>query len=192
MKLWYTFCENRNHLAALFLFFKALPPLNEVDDQLYESIGERDLRILREEYLKLKTNLEKREFLKQFYDAETKNFSIYGQHLTWTACRALFGSSFTLIQTVKDTPGSNFRDATRVSQVTGSGLLLNKEDIVVAFLKMVEQEFDVSPNKKETYIPFAFQRSLYCTFLDFWIEEVEGGIGHGSRLVPPPTESYFP
>lgn len=171
---------------------KELPPLNQVDDNLYETIGERDLRILREEYQKLTTQVEKREFLKQFYDAETTNFSIHGQYLTWEACRALFGSSYSLIQTVKETPGSRFRDATRLNQVQGSQLLLNKEDIVVAFLRMVEQEFDVSPTKKETYIPFAFQRSLYSTFIDFWIQEVEGGVGHGSdKIVVPPSESYF-
>ena len=78
-------------------------------------------------------------------------------------------------------------------QINGSNLLLNKEDIIVAFLKMIEQEFDSSPNKAETYIPYALRRTLYSisTFIDFWMDEVEGGVGHKSKTVAPPTESYF-
>ena len=60
-----------------FPFQQELPPLQEVDDKLYETIGERDLRLLRESYQQCKTYEEKREFLKMFYDAETKNLSIH-------------------------------------------------------------------------------------------------------------------
>jgi hypothetical protein len=67
--------------------------------------------------------------------------------------------------------------------------MLNKEDIIVAFLKMVEQEFETSPNSDEVFIPFNFQRTLYGTFLEFWCEEVEGGAS--GNVVVPPSESWF-
>jgi len=161
---------------------KVLCPINEVKcctkDCLQENLEETHLAALRAEYLKCTTNQEKRDFFEQFMEAETKGFSCHGQHLTWKACQALFGCSTTLLQTVKETKKSRFRDATRISQVKGSTILVNKEDIIVAFLKMVEQEFDTSPNKEETYIPHAFQKTLYTKFINFWITEVEGGVGH--------------
>jgi hypothetical protein len=63
--------------------------------------------------------------------------------------------------------------------------------IIVAFLRMVEQEFDTSPKNYQTNIPFAFQRTLYQTFIDFWMNEVEGGPGHDDEIHVPPTESWF-
>jgi hypothetical protein len=50
---------------------------------------------------------------------------------------------------------------------------MSKEDIIVAFLRCVAQEYETSPNKNEIYIPYAFQRTLYATFLEFWMEEVQ-------------------
>ena len=49
---------------------------------------------------------------------------------------------------------------------------MSKEEIIVAFLRCVAQEYESSPNKNEVYIPYAFQRTLYATFLEFWMEEV--------------------
>ena len=70
--------------------------------------------------------------------------------------------------------------------------MLKKEDInvIVAFWKMVEQEFETSPTSNDVYIPFNFQRTLYGTFLEFWCEEVEGGPS-GGKVEAPPTESWF-
>ena len=81
--------------------------------------------------------------------------------------------------------------ATRDNFVRGSTIACNKESIIVAFLRMVEQEFDTSPKKYQTNIPFAFQRTLYQTFVDFWMSEVEGGPGNEAEVYVPPTESWF-
>jgi hypothetical protein len=66
------------------------PPISEI--RVGENTAE-DLRILREEYQKCTTNQEKRDFLSDLFEAETKSFAIHGQHLTWNACQALFGAS---------------------------------------------------------------------------------------------------
>jgi hypothetical protein len=96
---------------------KVLPPISEV--RVGDNRAE-DLQVLREEYLKCKTNQEKRDFLSDLFEAETKSFAIHGQHLTWDACQALFGASKTLIQTVKQTPLNRFRNATRTEVVRGA------------------------------------------------------------------------
>jgi hypothetical protein len=54
--------------------------------------------------------------------------------------------------------------------------MVNKEDIIVAFLKEVSKIYDPQPDKIEVHIPYGFKRGLYQTFLEFWIHEVEGGI----------------
>ena len=144
----------------------------------------------RQEYLSLPTQAAKREYLQQYVDYETKGFKqFHGQHMTWQAMSLLFNASKNLIATVKRTDSSKFRDKTRINSVRGSSLMLNKEDIIVAFLKMIEQEFETSPTNQDTYIPVAFQRTLYSTFLEFWVEEVEGG--PGGCTVLPPSESWF-
>ena len=75
------------------------------------------------------------------------------------------------------------------SSFFSKGLGMSKEDIIVAFLKCVSQEFETSPNKPEVYIPYPFCRTLYATFLEFWIAEVEdGGI---QKNIAPPHESWF-
>ena len=67
--------------------------------------------------------------------------------------------------------------------------MMNKEETIIAFLKVISSEFEASPNSNEVFIPHAFQRSLYRTFLEFWMEEVEGGVG--GEPVAPPHETYF-
>ena len=68
-------------------------------------------------------------------------------------------------------------------------MMMNKEETIIAFLKVISSEFEASPNSNEVFIPHAFQRSLYRTFLEFWMEEVEGGVG--GEPVAPPHETYF-
>ena len=133
---------------------------------------------------------EKRDFLRDYLDAETKRFSTHGQHLTWEAMYNLFGSSKTMIQTVKRTPcAKHSGEAYRNQGIRGHHVMQSKEEIITAFLKCVSSEFEAAPNCSEVYIPHAFQRTLYRTFLDFWMEEVEGGVG--GEPVPPPCEAYF-
>jgi hypothetical protein len=54
--------------------------------------------------------------------------------------------------------------------------MVNKEAMIVAFLKEVANMYDPQPDKNEVHIPYGFKRGLYQTFLEFWIAEVEGGI----------------
>ena len=70
-----------------------------------------------------------------------------------------------------------------------AGIGMSKEDVIVAFLKIISQEFETAPDKDVVYIPFPFRRSLYATFLEFWQEEIEGGNIHTN--IAPPHESWF-
>ena len=54
--------------------------------------------------------------------------------------------------------------------------MVNKEAIIVAFLKEIAKIYEPQPDKDEVHIPYGFKRGLYQTFLECWITEVEGGI----------------
>ena len=98
-----------------------LAPIQKIpwcrNDTVQHNLPDEYLEALRADYQKCTTNWEKREFLKQLVDAEKASFSIHGHHLSWRACRALFGCSYTLIQTVLGTDQADFKDATRINEV---------------------------------------------------------------------------
>ena len=100
-----------------------LMPLQKIpwcrNDTAQHNLEDEHLQALRDEYKKCITNQEKREFLEQFVDAERKKFCIHGNFLSWRAFRALFGCSYTLMQTVLKTDQADFKDATRINQVSG-------------------------------------------------------------------------
>ena len=99
-----------------------LMPLQKIpwcrNDTAQHNLEDEHLQALRDEYKKCITNQEKREFLEQFVDAERKKFCIHGNFLSWRAFRALFGCSYTLMQTVLKTDQADFKDATRINQVS--------------------------------------------------------------------------
>lgn len=68
-------------------------------------------------------------------------------------------------------------------------LLLKLTGIIATWLKDIAKNFDAQPDKNEVHIPFGFRRSLYQTFLEFWIDEVEDGIT--GDPIAPPTEWWF-
>ena len=49
--------------------------------------------------------------------------------------------------------------------------------------------FDAQPDRNRVHIPFGFRLSLYQTFLEFWIDEVEDGIT--GDPIAPPSEWWF-
>jgi len=65
---------------------KELPPVTSIrcckNDCIQENLSPCHLQQLRDDYLKCSTAQEKRDFLKELLEAETKNFSIHGQHLS--------------------------------------------------------------------------------------------------------------
>jgi hypothetical protein len=44
------------------------------------------------------------------------------------------------------------------------------------YLKWIAAQFDPQPDKTEIHIPFGFKRGFYQAFLEYWIDECEGGI----------------
>jgi hypothetical protein len=44
------------------------------------------------------------------------------------------------------------------------------------FLKWIAAQFDPQPDSNEIHIPFGYKRGFYQSFLEYWIDEVEGGI----------------
>jgi hypothetical protein len=80
-----------------------------------------------------------------------------------------------MIQTLKQTRRAKHTGlAYRNQRIKGFFVMMSKRDNIIAFLKCVSAEFESAPNSNEVYIPHAFQRTLYRTFLDFWMTEVEG------------------
>jgi hypothetical protein len=130
---------------------RELPPVEEVkccvNDCLQQNLPRSLLQELRDEYRKCTTVKEKRDFLRDYLDAETKRFSTHGQHLTWEAMYNLFGSSKTMIQTVKRTPcAEHSGEAYRNQGIRGHHVMQSKEEIITAFLKCVSSEFEAAPN----------------------------------------------
>ena len=173
---------------------KELPPVENIrcctKNCLQEHVPKHYLQEMRDEYLALPNLRAKREYLREYLEAETNNFSAHGQHLTWEAMNALFGASRTMLQTTKQTrraehTGEKYRN----HSIKGYQVLLDKRTHIIAFLKCISSEFESAPNSAEVFIPHAFQRTLYRTFLEYWMQEVEGGVG--GVPVAPPHETYF-
>ena len=107
------------------------------DNCLQEHVPNKDLQVLRNEYNKLPNARAKTDFLREFIDAETKDFSVHGQHLTWQAMTDLFGISRSKIQTVKKTRrAENTGDACRNQRIRGGHVMMNKKETIIAFLKV--------------------------------------------------------
>ena len=168
---------------------KVLPPIEKVAKMLDDNVPTELLRRVRDEFRALPTALERRNYIMEYLNAEKKAFNFQGQHMSWVVMEALFGTSTTFLANIRRTRKCRIRHTRRnMSLKRSSSIGLNKEDIIVGFLKMVAQEFEVSPDKTEVQIPYAFQRTLYSTFIEFWMKEIEG---NAEVVIAPPHESYF-
>lgn len=68
------------------------------------------------------------------------------------------------------------------------------QQIIIMYLKWIAAQFDPQPDSTEIHIPFGFKRGFYQAFLEYWIDEVEGGINEQVGIFSlnpyhPPTQS---
>jgi hypothetical protein len=96
---------------------------------------------------------EKKEWLRQYLDAETKKFSHHGQHLTWQAMKMLFGASNSLVQAVKGTPKSRIKGSFR--NLTGHHTGMLESRTRTSILEMVFLSFN-----------FFFQELGQCNYFN--------------------------
>ena len=88
--------------------FIPIPQVQEQQPNL-KDVAPEDLQRLRDLFKAAKTQREKREFVSAFMDAETKNFSVHGKHMSWKGMRILFGVSNDFLAGIKRTPYATTR-----------------------------------------------------------------------------------